>query len=325
MAKPDYYDVLGVGRKASDEEIKSAYRRLARKYHPDVNKAPGSTEKFKEATEAYEVLSDASKRKTYDRFGHAAGPGGDWGPQAGRADARPDAAARAGSVSFEEIFGAAKEGGGFMGMGLDDILNTLRGRRRSGRRKKAAPEPRGQDIEYDLTLDFMQAVWGATTSIRIHRGNNAGGGTETIDVKIPHGVDQGARIRIRGKGGQSGGGAGDLFINIHVRPHPYFTRKGQDIYVEVPVSITEAALGAKIDVPTVDGMTTVTVPAGAGGSMRLRLKEKGVRSRSGDGRGDQYVVTRIIPPPELSSRGEQLLREFQSAEPYDPRATAPWK
>ena len=321
MAKRDYFDVLGVGRKATDAEIKAAYRKAARKYHPDVNKKPGGEEKFKEATEAYEVLSDAKKRKMYEQFGHA-GPGMGFG-QGAQGHTRTGAPGGFGGISFEEIFGAAREGGsGFMGMGLDEILSSLGGGRRTSRRRKAPPRAtRGQDVQYDLMLDFLQAAWGTTTSIRVQRD----GKTETIDVKIPPGVQDGSKIRVRSKGGDGPAGAGDLYITTRIRPHPYLRREGDDIYVDVPISITEAALGGKVDVPTIDGMTTMTVPPGAGGTKRLRLKGKGVRSRSGKGRGDQYVVMQIVPPAKLSERGKQILKEFQDAEPYDPRAEAPWK
>jgi len=332
MAKTDYYKVLGVKRGASEAQIKTAYRAMARKYHPDVNKSPGAEQKFREATEAYEVLSDAKRRKMYDQFGHAdprggfgGGPGGGrtytWtGPAQGKGGPGP---------SFEEIFSAVREGEsghGFMGMGLDDILSALRGKTRRGADRRPRPAQRGENIEYRLDLDFMQAVCGATTSIRVSRPA-ADGSTqaETIQVKIPPGVRDGSKIRVRGKGRRGPAGAGDLYIVAHVEQHEYFRREGDDIAVDVPISITEAALGAKVDVPTIDGETTVTIPAGSGSSMRLRLKGKGVSRADGQGRGDQYIVLRIVPPPKVSTRGKKLLKEFETADPYDPRANAPWK
>ena len=322
MAKRDYYDVLGVGRKAGEAEIKSAYRKLARKYHPDVNKESGATDKFKEATEAYEVLGDAQKRKMYDQFGHAGPAGGPFGGRGGPRGAQPGGF----NINFEEIFGAAKagKGGGFMGMGLDDILEALRGRRSARGHRKAA-RSRGQDIEHELTLEFLQAVWGTTTSIRVRREQGGKSSTETIEVKIPPGVAEGSRIRVRGKGGPGAAGTGDLYITTHVRPHPYFRRDGHDIYLDLPIGVTECALGAKVDVPTVDGMTTVTIPAGTGSGKRLRLKGKGCRHRTGDARGDQYVVIQVVPPTKLSTRGKHLLQEFQRTDPHNPRANAPWK
>jgi len=316
MAKRDYYQVLGVKRDATAAEIKSAYRKLARQYHPDVNKTPGAEEKFKEATEAYEVLSDAQKRSTYDRFGHV-GPGG-------YAHAGPGGApGGGGGASFEEIFGAARAhgGGGFMGMSLDDILSALGGKGRRARRPTR--KRRGADVTHDLTLDFMQAMWGTTQSIRVTQPGSAGR-SETLDVKIPPGVADGARIRLRGKGGHGRAGPGDMYITVHVRPHPYFRREGDTIYLDVPVSISEAALGARIDVPTIDGMMTVTVPPGTGSGQRLRLKDKGVRGVGGASRGHQVVVIRIIPPKDLTAEGRELLERFDKVQSYNPRKDAPW-
>ena len=332
MAKTDHYKVLGVKRGASEAEIKTAFRAMARKYHPDVNKSPGAEQRFRDATEAYEVLSDPKRRQMYDQFGHAdprggfgGGPGGartyTWtGPAQGKGGSGP---------SFEDIFSAAREGEGehgFTGMGLDDILAALKGKTRRGAGRRPRPAQRGEDIEYKLDLDFMQAVCGATTSIRVSR-QTADGSTqaETIQVRIPPGVRDGSRIRVRGKGRHGPASAGDLYIVAHVGQHPYFRREGDDIVVDVPISITEAALGAKVDVPTIDGATTVTIPPGSGGSKRLRLKGKGVSRTNGQGRGDQYVVLRIVPPPEVSTRGTELLKEFETANPYDPRANTPWE
>ena len=313
MAKRDYYHVLGVKHNATAAEIKTAYRKLARQYHPDVSKSPNAEEKFKRATEAYEVLSDPQKRSMYDRFGRVGpGPVAPGGPGGGAA------------VSFEDIFGAARAGaagGGFMGMSLDEILGALRGGKKNVRRSRR--KQRGADIEYNLTLDFMQAMWGTTASIRV-TGPGSKGHQETLDVKIPPGVDEGSRIRLRGRGAPGPAGAGDLYIITHVRPHPYFRRESHDIYLDVPISISEAALGARIDVPTVDGMMRVTVPPGTASGKRLRLKEKGVRGVGGKHRGHQYVVIRIVPPEKLSVEGRQLLEEFQKIHPSIPRANAPW-
>jgi len=330
MAKRDYYDVLGVKPDVGADQIKAAYRRLARKYHPDVNKAADATAKFREATAAYEVLSDPRKRQMYDRFGHegpAGGPGG-----AGRAGpggwtyrwtGQPGA-----GVGFEELFGAGK--GGFMGMSLEELLAALGGGRRGakggarpGGFRAEAPEMAGQDLESEVTLDFLQAVRGTTLSLRL--GAPGQGGQETLNVRIPPGVKEGSRVRVCGKGASGPGGRGDLYIITHIRPHPYFTRQDDDIYVEVPISIAEAALGTKVDVPTIDGLTTVTIPPGTGGSRRLRLRGKGLSSPNGKSRGDQYVVVRIVPPPQLSSRGRELLEEFQRTERFDPREDAPWR
>ena len=318
MSKRDYYDVLGVSRTASDAEIKRAYRKLARKYHPDVNKAPDAGEKFKEATEAYEALSDPPKRKMYDQFGHAGMPGfgGPGGPGVYAWSSAPGGAR---GFSFEDIFGGA---GGFMGMGLEEILAALGGRRRSRRARSSAGLRRGADIEQHITLDFMQGLRGTSATIRLQRGGR-GGLAGTIDVKIPPGVHTGSRVRLRGQGAPGPGGNGDLYINVSVRPHPYFRADGRDVYVEVPISIAEAALGAKVDVPTIDGMSTVTVPAGTASGQRLRLRGKG--GGAGEKRGDHYVVIGIVPGPKISAKGRKLLEELQRTEKFDPRKDAPWR
>lgn len=322
MAKRDYYDVLGVGRDASEAQVKSAYRRLARKYHPDVNKSPDAADKFREATEAYEVLSDPERRKVYDRFGHA-GPHGRFGGPGGRAYTWPGS--RVEGVGFEDFFRRPSEGQSFFRMSLDDILGALRGGVKSGRRarRKSSSPRRGADMEHHITLDFMAAIHGTTARLRLQRDRGA---AETIDVKIPPGVREGSRVRVRGKGSSGSGAAGgDLYIVTHVRAHRYFRREGDDIYVDLPISIAEAALGAKVDVPTIDGLTTVTIPPGTSGARRLRLKGKGVKGARGKAPGDQYVVVRIAPPKKLSERGARLLQEFQKSEKYDPRANVPWK
>ena len=320
MAKRDYYDILGVGRGASEKDIKAAYRKLARKYHPDVNKSPDATTRFREATEAYEVLSDPEKRKMYDQYGHM-GPqqaGAPGSAAAGRGGGRWGGAG-AREVRFEDLFGGAQSG--FMGLSLEEILERLGGRGgRRGRTARTAARPKGADVSQDLTLDFVSAVRGTATVVQIQRPD----GAETIQVKIPPGVREGSKVRVRGKGGQGPGGNGDLYIVVHVRPHPYFRREGSDIHVELPISITEAALGGKADVPTLDGMMTVTIPPGSASSRRLRLKGKGVPASGGRAGGDQYVTLKVVPPPEVPEKGAELLREFQKTVPYDPREGVPW-
>jgi len=329
MAKKDYYEVLGVKRGASGDEIKSAYRKLARKYHPDVNKAAGATDKFREATEAYEVLSDAEKRRMYDQYGHA-GPGAGFGagyPGAGRGGRGAPGGAGV-TFDFSEIFGGGGGGGGrggFGGMSLDDILQALGGGGRRGRRREPRAPQRGSDSETRLPLEFLQAIRGTSSRIRISR--QAPDGTtqqETIEVKIPAGVKDGSKIRVRGKGGLGAGDAGDLYIIVEVRPHPYFRREGDDIYVTVPISITEAALGAKVDVPTLDGLSTVTVPPGTASGRKLRLRGKGVGRGAGQ-QGDLYVLIQIVPPPSLGEREKELLGQLQEATSFDPRASCPWR
>jgi len=323
MAKRDYYEVLGIARDATEAHIKSAYRKLARKYHPDVSKASDASAKFREATEAYEVLSDQQKRKAYDQFGHA-GTAGFGGGQQGPGGARTHPWNSRGGVPFDigDIFGGS---GGFAGMSLDEILETLGGRmgggQRGSRRASRGPAPRGQDLEYHLSHNLLQAVTGTTTSICIQQPS---GQSETINVKIPPGVGEGSRVRVRGKGSSGPGGSGDLYIVVHIEEHPYFKRQDNDIYVELPISITEAAMGAKVDVPTLSGMMTVTIPPGTASGKKLRLKGKGVTTHNNI-TGDEYVVIKIVPPSDLPQQAAHLLREFDKAASFDPRKNAPWR
>jgi DnaJ-class molecular chaperone len=323
MAKQDYYGVLGVGRGASDEEIRTAYRRLARKYHPDLNPGdPQAEQKFKELGEAYEVLKDPEKRKLYDQFGAdwqhvaAGAPGG--GPSGFRYTWTGE------GMPFEDVaFEAfARSGGGPGAAGLfEELFSRLGGARASRGRRAAAP---GQDLESELDLTFDQAVRGVRTSIALARP--AGDGREHIQVRVPPGVRDGQRLRIRGKGapGMGGGPAGDLYLKVRVRPHPYFRRQGNDVLLDLPISVTEAALGATVEVPTVHGRTAVRVPAGAGGGARLRLRGQGIVDARAAARGDQYCILRIVPPRSLDDERRRLFEQLRGLEKEDPRAGAPW-
>ncbi len=321
----DFYEVLGVKKNATAGQIKSAYRKKARKYHPDVNKADDAAEKFHQATEAYGVLSDPEKRKRYDQFGPAAFRTG--GPTPGSGGFYPGAG-RTVQFDFGDIFGGGRGGGGgFMGMGLEEILEALGGGRRKTRRGPKAAPHRGRNLEHHVQLDFHQALHGTSTSVRIHTTDSSGkASAQTLTVKIPPGVREGQKIRVRGKGAMGPGGAGDLLLICHIKDHPFFQRVGDDIYVQVPISIVEASLGASVDVPTIDGMTTVKIPPGTPSGRRLRLRGKGMTLR-GDPkkRGDQHVVIKIVPPTKVSRAGKDLLKEFQKTEDQDPRADAPWK
>lgn len=303
MAKKDYYDILGVSREAGAGEIKKAYRKLARKYHPDVNVNSKEAEaRFKEISEAYEVLSDPDKRKQYDLFGRNGGRSGFGSSGKHYTSYGP------GFEGFNVHFGGG--GGSFQDI-FEDLFQATRGGRRAGPIK-------GNDIQYTMEISFEDAVRGLTTRIGL---NN-----EKISVKIPPGVDNGSRVRIAGKGepGMSGGPRGDLFIITKVRPHPYFERKGDNIYLEVPVTFAEAALGTKIRVPTVDGMIQLSIPPGTQSGQKLRIKGKGVPSLSGGGRGDQYVIVRIAVPKHLDERSEQLIRDLERLNPEDPRGPLRW-
>lgn len=327
MAKRDYYEILGVSRNATPEQIKSAYRRLARKYHPDVNKSPDAAEKFKEATAAYEVLSDPEKRRMYDQFGSveqgAFGFGQRPGSPAGRrvytrtwSSGRPGAW----SFDFDDLFSASP----FSGMSLEELLNALGGGvRRSRSGVSTAEQEPATDVLSHITLDFDEAMKGCTKTLRVNR---PGGSAERIEVKIPPGVREGSKIRLRGKGGSSGyrGKRGDLYLVVHVREHPYFRQEGSDIYIDVPISITEAALGTKVTVPTIDGKAIVTIPPGTSSGTKLRLRGKGIIDPKTKTRGDQYVVIKIVPPKSISQKGKELLEQLDKTEPYNPREGLPW-
>jgi molecular chaperone DnaJ len=384
MAKEDFYQVLGVKRDAKPDEIKKAYRRLARKYHPDVN--PGdkaAEERFKKITEAHEVLSDEKKRKVYDRFGSysdqladaaargAGGPGG--------------GGARSGGVPFDfagfdwgNTTTSSSTGGG---SSFRDIFSELFG---GGKAEKEPPRPmpqKGADIEMPLALSFEEAVTGMTTNLAVNRSeqctrcNGAGdtggpvvtcstckgsgqvqrtGGrlkfaqecpdcagtgkrrqpcslckgsgllpkTETVKIRIPAGVDTGSRVRIAGKGegGRMGAPPGDLYIITNVGRHKYFTRKGDNIYVTVPLTVPEAALGAKIEVPTVEGKAQLRIPPGTQSGQKFRLRERGVPSlRNPSLRGDQFVEVQVTFPRVISEETKELLQRYAQLNAENPR------
>ncbi|MEJ2068312.1 MAG: DnaJ C-terminal domain-containing protein, partial [Deltaproteobacteria bacterium] len=290
MAKRDYYEVLGLDRSASTEEIKKAYRKLARKYHPDLNPGdPNAEEKFKEVSEAHEFLTDPEKKKMYDQFGHAAFDGGMGGAGAGGGgfgNWRRYSGTGGDFDGFDFNIFTDGSGGGFGS--FSDIFSELFGGG-GGRRSYARRPRRGEDVHYTMEIDFTAAIKGTTAAISIKTEK----GNEHLNVTIPPGVNNGSKVRLKGKGhpGTNGGPPGDLFIITKVKPHPYFRREGDDILVDVPITITEAALGAQVTIPTVDGPTRLTIPQGIQGGQKLRLKGKGVPHLKGSGRGDMYAVT----------------------------------
>lgn len=348
MSKRDYYEVLGVEKSASKDEIKKSYRKLARQYHPDVNKEPDAAEKFKEVKEAYETLSNDQKRAQYDQFGHAGMNGGQ---------------------GFGG-FGGAQDFGGF-----GDIFDMFFGG--GGRRRDPNAPQQGADLQYTMVLDFEEAIFGKETDIIVPKeeacdtchGSGAKPGTKPstcshcngsgqlnteqntpfgrvvnrrachhcngtgkiiaekcstctgkgtvkknkkIHINIPAGIDEGQQIRVAGKGepGKNGGPAGDLYVVIQVRKHDFFMREGDNIYCELPLTFTQAALGDEVEVPTVHGKVKLKIPAGTQSGKTFRLKGKGAPNVRGYGQGDQHIKVRVVTPTNLSDRQKELLREF---------------
>ena len=289
MSKRDYYEILGVSKSASDDEIKKAYRKLAVKYHPDKN--PGdkaAEEKFKEVSEAHEVLSDKQKRARYDQFGHA-GVGG-----AGSNPFQGGNPFQSGSFrDFNFDFGGA-------GGGLDDILGSIFGF--GGPRRPA----RGADYRTTVTLTFEEAVFGTTKVV------SADG--KDLRVKIPAGIDDGMSIRLNGKGGAApkGGQKGDLYVFIRVKPHRHLTREGAIILSDIHISMVDAALGTTVDVETVDGTVRMKIPAGTQSGTPFKLSGHGVPLMRSDGDRGPHIVTVIVETPKnLTKRQKELLEEFQ--------------
>jgi len=369
--KQDYYDLLGVPRKASAKDIRTAFRKLARKYHPDLN--PGdksSEEKFKQLQEAYDILSDSKKRQMYDQYGFYSDNIPPGGPGAGpHQDGE--------GVNFD--FGGFDFGGGSGAQGggasFRDLFSPFF---RGGRGGEPEHEP-GGDLEYQIEIDFWDAVRGAVKKLTIARldtcdtchGTGAIGSaqtcptchgsgtiqqaagkmkfnvpctrcggtgkirkvcptcsgegrlrrTETIEVRIPAGVASGSRVRVPGKGnaGTMGAPPGDLYLRVDVRPHSFFERRGDDLYTKVPVTVTEATLGAKVEVPTIDGRSLVRIPPGTNSGKTLRLKEKGVPSARSGARGDQYVEIQVVVPQPTDERVRNLMKELETVAPDDPR------
>lgn len=313
----DFYEVLGVPRTATADEIKRAHRKLAKEFHPDQNKSAGAPERFREAQEAYEVLSDEKKRSLYDQFGHAglsgAGPGFEGAPRGG---AGPSGSW--GNVSpenLEEILGSMGGFGDFFSGGAGGRRGTRAGRGGAAGRGTGAgfggfgeAEPPPTDSMRE-TVDFMTAALGGTRSITVG-GDGASG---RIDLKIPAGISSGSRLRVAGKG-RSGG---DLLVEIDVAPHPWFRRDGLDILLDVPVTICEASLGAKVDIPLLKGTVSLKIPAGTSSGRRIRVAGQGIATKSAT--GDFYAVLQIVAPPSLSADDEASLRDI-GARLADPRA-----
>jgi molecular chaperone DnaJ len=375
--KQDYYERLGVRRKASAKDIRHAYRRLARKYHPDLNPGDKSAEeKFKQIQEAYEVLSDPKKRQMFDQYGFYAEnlPGG-VPPGGGGAGARPE--------DFNVDFGGFDFGGGGAGPsgsggGFRDLFSQFF--RNAGADTSAVESAAPSDLEYQIDISFAKAVRGTVERISFTRvdtcptcrGSGSSGGaqqvctacggsgrraqsssgmrfnvscsrcggtgrlravcrdcrgegrvqrTENIEVRIPAGVQTGSRVRVPGHGNASPGHPpGDLYIITRVEPHPYFDRRGDDVYSVVPITVVEASLGAKVEVPTIDGRALLRIPPGTNSGQKFRLREKGIVSvRDPERRGDHYVEVQVVVPPTVAERARTLLKELGQFYEKDPR------
>jgi curved DNA-binding protein len=330
----DYYEILGVPRSASQEEIHASYRKLARKYHPDINKSKDAEEKFKRVGEAYEVLKDPEKRKKYDALGENWKMGQDFTPPPGWEffSTRPGGRGRSSRGFNYEVFG---DFGDSPFSGFSDFFDMLFGGGASEFRQQGGRRPagggfggsaafRGQDQEAEISISVEDAYRGAKKSLTIESIVPGGSAhqreSKTLEVTIPAGTTDGQRLRLRGQGtrGAGGGEAGDLYLRVHIEPHPLFRVSGNDLEIDVPVSPWEAALGARIEVPIVDGRAALKLPAGARSGQRLRLRGKGLPKRGG-GQGDLYAVIRIDVPPRLSSREKELFEELARSSSFQPR------
>ncbi len=294
----DLYKILGVSKDARDDEIRRAYRRLAKELHPDVRPDdPAASERFKGVTAAYDILGDATKRRRYDdgeidaqgepvRTYARNGAGGGW------AGGYAAAGGREGGVSdiFSDLFGRGARSAGPGGFSL-----------------------RGQDVRYTLEIDFLEAVAGARKRVTMPEGG-------VLDLNVPEGVADGQVLRLKGKGtpGLRGGEHGDALVEIHVRPHPKFKRSGNDIHVEVPITIDEAVIGGKIEVATVSGRVALQIPKGTSSGRVFRLKAKGVRSHTDGTVGDQLVTIRIVLPDSVDDELSYFMSEWRKRHPYDP-------
>lgn len=298
----DYYKILGVDRNASEKDIKSAYRKLARKYHPDVNPGDKSAEeKFKEISEAYEVLSDKDKRSRYDQFGQyweQAGAGARGGPGPGPGQ---------GWEHFDFDFGEFQSTpGGFGGeSGFSDFFEMLfgQGRRGGGATTRARAPVRGRDIESEMEIPLEDAFNGATKSFTLNG--------RRIDLTVPKGVKDGQRIRLANQGEEGPSGRGDLYIRIKIRPHPTFERKEDDLYVDAPVDYLVAALGGETQVPTLSGRVTMKVPPNTSSGKTFRLPGQGMPKLKESGRGNLYARLRVTLPESISDKERELLEEIR--------------
>jgi DnaJ-class molecular chaperone len=312
MDRKDPYKILGVSRSAAQDEIKRAYRRLAKEHHPDRNPGDkGAEQRFKEVQAAYEVLGDPQRRAQYDRFG-AGGPKPEfhtWSTGRGSPFAETD-------FDFSSL--------GDLTSIFEQFFSGGAGARTRRRRAASRPRRRGADIEHTVELSFEEAAGGTVREVMLTARGGREARPERIQFRVPGGVSDGQRIRVKGKGQDGPGGRGDLMILCRIRPHAYFRRDGLNVLLDLPLTIREAALGAKVDIPTLDGVTRVTVPAGTSGGTKLRLREKGIRDQRAEKVGDMLVVVRIQLPKSVSPKARGLLDELESELDLRPRADLGW-
>lgn len=312
---PDYYKILGVSRDADADTIKKAFRKLARKHHPD---AGGDEAKFKEINEAYEVLSDDKKRQMYDQFGTA---NANQIPYGGAGGGNPFAGAGFGGFSWADILDQLRHGEGVAGTSWDFNINGGAG---GGNPFEGAYQPqpqKGADKNVTLNVSFDEAFKGCEKHVRVGRAGTTE--KEELDIKIPAGAVEGGRVRLRGKGGAglNGGSAGDLLVNVHIKDHPLYTRDKADVLMDVPVTFAEAALGAKVTVPAPDGTKVrVTVPAGSQSGTSLKVPGKGAPKLNGSGNGNLKLTIQVKVPESLTDQQKQALEAFQETMSEEVRA-----
>jgi len=296
MKYKDYYKILGVERSAGEDEIKKAYRKLARKYHPDVSKETNAKEKFQEASEAYETLRDKEKRAAYDSLGSGFRQGQDFRPP-------PD---------WFDRFGGGGRGEDLHGVDLGELFESMGLFGRAGRRSRRSFA--GEDYEIPVRLSLEEAASGTERTVQLDSGSS-------FTARIPRGATDGQRLRLRGKGGAgvNGGPAGDLYLTIALEPHALFRPSGHDLDIEVPLAPWEAALGAEVQIPTLEGRVTMKVPAGSKAGQKLRLTGKGL-PKPGGGAGDLYALLSIAVPATLTEAEQKLYEQLRETSRFDPRA-----
>jgi DnaJ-class molecular chaperone len=320
----DYYKTLGVSRDASQAEIQKAYRELARKYHPDRNPDDKSAKKkFQQVQMAFDVLNDPKKREMYDRYGSSFENFGAGGPQGGPTWSFRSGEGGAGfeDIDFMQFFGDRFGGEG--GFDFSNLFSQGRGGQAGTRRQRSWPRQKGRDLQHDLTIPFTTSITGGSAQISLRRPS---GKTETLEIKIPAGIEDGKKIRLRGQAESSPGGGqpGDVLIKIRVAPHPCFQRQGKNLHVRVPVTLVEAALGAKVDVPTPVGTVSLSIPPGTSSGAKLRVKGHGVRPQDAPS-GDLLVEVMIVLPKPLDGDVQDMIRKFDKAlSVKDPRANLQW-